>query len=83
MTTNEDMQKALTREIEDWSEKTDPMDFYTVIAMVADAEDDITVFLGTHLYKDLLHATQSNPEKSHEALLKMIELDEKIAALDP
>lgn len=82
MTTKRERIAALEDQQVELGERTDPMDLFTTISIIADAEDDIRFFLETHLYRDLLRATQSNPDQAHAAILKMIELDEKIAEID-
>ena len=89
MTTTDDMTaklralEARNAELEnEMGERVDPADFMLVIQMVADAEDSIEVFLETSLYKDLLHATQSNPERTDGMVREWVKRDAEISALD-
>lgn len=60
----------------------DPVDFLGMIQMVADSEDSLSAFLNTRLYKDLLHFSQSNPERTDRMVREWAELDDQIAELN-
>ena len=79
---NADAITMYEKEIEELGEELDGCDLFTVISIVADSVGDfLPEALGSSLYKDLIRATQSNPEKAYTALLRMIELDNAIAEL--
>jgi hypothetical protein len=74
----------LESRIETLLEDTEPCDFYTVIAAICDAywENDWEGFLASHVYRDLLRTTQSNPKRSHNRILRAVRLDDAIARYD-
>lgn len=72
----------LEKIIKQHADRTDPMDLYTVLCIVADSEDIFSEFFGSRLYWDLINATQSNPKKSHNAIVRMHRADEAIARYD-
>lgn len=64
-------------------EELDGMDFLTVIQILCDSTgEDAVEFLDSHLYKELLRSTQSNPEKSHSIILEWITVDDQISLID-
>ena len=73
---------TLERIIEQHAERTDPMDLYTALSIIADEEDDMSAFIGGRLYWDLINATQSNPKKAHNAIVRMHRADNAIARYD-
>lgn len=68
--------------IEKHAERTDGCDLYTVLSIIADAEDDFAEFIGGRLYWDIINATQSNPAQAHNAILRMHRADNAIARYD-
>jgi hypothetical protein len=61
-------------------EHLDGMDPFLVLSIIADAQgDDIATLLASHLGKDLIRATQSNPKRAFNALRRMGRLEEMIA----
>lgn len=68
--------------IEELAERTDGCDLYTVLSIVADEQDDFSEFLNSRLYWDIIHATQSNPKRAHNAILRMHRADNAIARYD-
>lgn len=68
--------------IDQHAERTDGADLYTVLSIVADAEDDLEFFIGSRLYWDIINATQSNPQQAHNAILRMARADRAIARYD-
>ena len=68
--------------IESHAERTDGCDLYTVLSIVADSEDDFSAFLNSRLYWDIINATQSDPKKAHNAILRMHRADNAIARYD-
>ena len=68
--------------IEQHAERTDPMDLYTVLSIVADADDGMEEFINTRTYWDLIYATQSNPKKAHNAIIRMHRADNAIVRYD-
>lgn len=81
-TNNRDRIPTLEKIIDQHSERTDPMDLYTALSIIADEQDDFAEFIGSRLYWDLLSATQSNPERSHNAIVRMHRADNAIARYD-
>jgi hypothetical protein len=73
---------TLEKIIEQHAERTDGCDLYTVLSIIADTEDDMTEFIGGRLYWDIINATQSNPAKAHNAILRMHRADNAIARYD-
>lgn len=73
---------TLEKIIEQHAERTDPMDLYTVLSIVADEQDDMDEFIGGRLYWDLINATQSNPKKAHNAIVRMHRADNAICRYD-
>lgn len=82
MPTKKERMEALEKEQVEWGDNTDPMDLFTAIMVLSQEEEDPRDFLQSSLYSELLQATQSNPDKAHAAILKMLELDDKIQELD-
>lgn len=68
--------------IEKHAERTDPMDLYTTLCIIADEQDIMEAFIGSRLYWDLINATQSNPKRSHNAIVRMHRADNAIARYD-
>lgn len=81
MTTNDARIKTLQSIFEQHAERTDPCDLHTVLSIVADTILDINLreFIDTRAYWDILHATQSNPARSHNAISRMTRADDAIA----
>lgn len=82
MTNNKNRIPILEGIIEQHAERTDGCDLFTVLAIIADEQDDIAEFIGTRLYWDIINATQSNPKQSHNAVIRMIRADNAIARYD-
>lgn len=83
MTNNlKDRIPTLEKIIEQHAERTDPMDLYTALSIIADTEDDLGEFIGGRLYWDLINATQSNPAQAHNAIVRMHRADDAIARYD-
>lgn len=72
----------LEKIIDQHADRTDPCDLYLILSMIADREDDFSEFIGTRFYWEILNATQSNPAKSHNAILRMNRADNAIARYD-
>lgn len=68
--------------IEKQAERTEGCDLYTVLCIIADWADDFEEFIGTRGYWDIINATQSNPARSHNAILRMHRADNAIARYD-
>lgn len=77
---NKDAEDMMTKEIEQLSEDLDGCDLYSII-MVLVGEDIIDDDLDSRVIKQLIHTTQSNPEKAYAALVRIKELDDAIADL--
>lgn len=73
---------TLEKIIEQHSERTDGCDLYTVLSIIADEQDIMESFIGTRLYWDIINATQSNPKKAHNAIVRMHRADNAIARYD-
>ena len=73
---------TLEKIIDQHAERTDPMDLYTALSIIADEQDDFAEFIGSRLYWDLINATQSNPARSHNAIVRMHRADNAIARYD-
>lgn len=59
------------------------MDIFSLLMMVSnDTGDDPEHTLGSHLFKEILRFSQSNPNKSYQILKEMIDLDNQIAIID-
>jgi hypothetical protein len=80
---------TLQKIIEQHGERTDPVDLYTVISVIADYEDiALREFIATRQYWDIINASQSNPARAHNAISRMVRADDAISryedeALDP
>lgn len=85
MTNNDEVRalEAQQAELENEMDgRIDPIDFLGAIQMIADSEDSLSAFLETTLYKDLLHFSQSNPERTDSLIRKWCALDERIAEIN-
>lgn len=80
--TNTNRIPILEKIIEAHAERTDPMDLYTALSIIADAEDSMEAFIGSRLYWDLINATQSNPARAHNAIVRMMRADNAIVRYD-
>lgn len=70
------MDIAKEKEIERLSEMLDGADLYTVLSIIADSEGEfLPECLQSSLYRELIHATQSDPEAAYEYLTQMAILD--------
>lgn len=68
--------------IESHSERTDGCDLYLILSIIADENDDFSEFINSRLYWDIINATQSNPAKAHNAILRMHRADNAIGRYD-
>ena len=91
MTTNDDPRIAQLRALESknaaleelMGERTDSIDFLGAIQIIADSSgDDLKDFINSSLYKELLHFSQSNPERTHSMITEWVERDNAISDLD-
>ena len=65
------------------ADATEGMDLFTVINVLCDhLDEDMVDFTESRLYWDIMNATQSNPKKSHNAILRMIRMDSAISRYD-
>lgn len=79
-----DAETMMQNEMDEIANELDPVDLYTVLVMLADAEGVPTLeaFLNSSTFaRDLIQYSQSNPAKTHEVLLRMAELDEGMSNL--
>lgn len=75
-------QHALQDEMDELGNRTDPVDIYALLAMLADDEEmEFADYLNTHLVKDILRFSQSNLEGIHENLLRQHAIDNLLADL--
>lgn len=82
MTNNLHRIPILEKIIEQHAERTDGCDLYTVLSIIADAEDDFSAFINSRLYWDIINATQSNPARAHNAIVRMTRADNAIMRYD-
>jgi hypothetical protein len=68
--------------IEQHAERTDGCDLYTVLSIIADTEDDMGEFINSRTYWEIINATQSNPARAHNAIVRMHRADNAIARYD-
>lgn len=81
--TNKTRIPILEKIIDQHGERTDPMDLFTALSIIADADSySLREFMGTSLYWDLINATQSNPLRAHNAISRMTRADDAIARYD-
>lgn len=80
--TNKTRIPILEKIIEQHAERTDGMDLYTTLSIIADEDDNMRSFIGSRLYWDLINATQSNPARAHNAITRMVRADDAIARYD-
>lgn len=82
---NRDAQTMYGEEMDELGNLLDPVDLFTVLSMIHDDQDggqDFDEFLRTsQLAGDLIKFSQSNPSRSHTALVRMHELDQAISEL--
>lgn len=63
----------------DLSDNLDPGDIFSIIQMLRDADDSLT--LESPIIRDIIQFTQSNPTRSTAIIAEMIDLDDQIAEL--
>lgn len=79
---NADAARMYEEEMERIADTLDPLDIYTVCAMIADASgDDLEIFLNSAQGRDLIRYSQSDPSGAHEKILRLAELDDALGNL--
>lgn len=79
---NADAETMMSEEIERLGEDLEGADLMTII-MILESHDllDSDAPLNSKMVQEMIACTQSNPQKAHAALERMIELDNAIADL--
>jgi len=71
-----DAQNMMDAELDKLGDLTDPCDLFTVFIVLRDADDSLTI--DSQLMLDIISATQSAPERAHNALAEMIAMYDRM-----